>query len=143
MVKKIDTQKFKGIAVMIPVFAYWPELKYVRYSDGKQYYMINYYFSENHTGGFLLRYKDFGGKNKYPKEGGLTIVGKSDILTAGQRLDIVDDIPTGRVMQDLGVFKVYRNYVNDKKCLLSTSSFNSLMTSLGCDDGNYVIIKIN
>ena len=135
-IKEIKTEKFEGLAVLVPDGTANYELKYYKYSDGKEYHSINYSFSERHTGGFLLWYKDFGGRKNYPKEGELVLLGKATELTEEQCTEIVDK------GQSYGYYDYYSEFVAgltfwDKASL----SFASLMRSLQANTGTWLILR--
>jgi len=115
MIKEIKTEKFEGIAVLVPDGGYWPTLKYVKYSDGKEYHMVDYYFGPNHTGGFILWYKDFGGRKKYPEKDGLKVIGISSDIMEEECAEIVKDW--------IGYYPI---------CYSSKEIFIKKLESLGC-----------
>jgi hypothetical protein len=130
MIKEIKTEKFSGLAVLVPDETTNHELRYVKYSDGKEYYSLNYQFGRNSSythGGFLLWYKDFGGRKNYPKEGELHIIGIATQLTEEQCTEIVSLFSSPY----LGG-KKYVSYHNMNLYESAKDSFASLMQSLGC-----------
>lgn len=140
MIKEIKTEKFEGLALLVPDNTYNHQLEYVKYSDGKEYFMLNYNFGKNHIGGFVLWYKDFGGRKKYPKEGELFLLGKSTELTEEQCAVIV--------CIGMDYYEpAYKNYAADNDAIFkypfdtAKESFNSLMQSTGANTGTWVILK--
>jgi len=145
MIKEIKTEKFKGVAVLLPDGTIKQELLYHKYSDGKEYHLINYSFSEWRTGGFILWYKDFGGRKNYPKKYELQLIGVVSVLTEEQCADIVESFIDSEI--DYGACRIeetfaFQDYTDDENAFDSAKeSFQSLIQSLECEDGNWIILK--
>lgn len=128
MIKTIKTSKGIWHCVPVPVISYdhWVYL----YGDDDRFH-VNYKISNSDSGGFVLLYKDFGGKQKYPTR--LDLVCLTTDITEKQAVDVVDADSI-----DNNKYKVYTNSEENTKNALH--SFYSLMENKGIV-GPHLLLK--
>lgn len=101
------------------------------------YFQINYEFDDYSSythGGFSLFYKDFGGRKKYPNEGGLVLLGLSTALTED---DLVVVMPKA-----MGQHYINHNSksIIDRWCKTALEAFNSLKERLQLSEGKHIVL---
>jgi len=139
MIKQIKTEKFEGLAVMVPEDANDFELSFWNYQ--RQMYLDTK---------SVLIFESRSDRRKQIRqdrphvilpENDYLVLGKATELTEERCAEIVPSIIPGKLMQSWGIKILYPMFNSEKKSLNASTAFSSLMEFVGATQGTWLILE--